>query len=93
MLDRARGRSVDFTVDLNKLKAVGNVVEPYLKPKWKVKWVTTRKQLKKLVEHLKKQDVISVDTETWGPVVLSDHLCLIQIGVPFKTSLKRDSAK
>jgi hypothetical protein len=38
--------------------------------------------LQELCKKLERAELFSVDTETWGPKVLSDQLCLIQISIP-----------
>lgn len=53
-----------------------------LKPIWPINHVRTERQLTQLVGKLNRADIFSVDTETWGPRVLSDKLCLIQISIP-----------
>jgi|GEM_PF-965035 len=53
-----------------------------LKPSWPITPVRTERQLAQLVAKLARAEVFSVDTETWGPRVLSDKLCLIQISIP-----------
>ncbi len=53
-----------------------------LKPAWPITHLHTPKQLEKLVLKLKRVSRFSIDTETWGPKVLSDELCLIQISIP-----------
>jgi len=53
-----------------------------LKPTWPITHVRTERQLAQLVTKLNRAEIFSVDTETWGPRVLSDKLCLIQISIP-----------
>lgn len=53
-----------------------------LKPTWPITHLHTPKQLAALAAKLERVDRFSVDTETWGPKVLSDQLCLIQISIP-----------
>lgn len=53
-----------------------------LRPTWPITHIHTPKQLVAIAEKLERVARFSVDTETWGPKVLSDQLCLIQISIP-----------
>jgi len=53
-----------------------------LKPRWPITHIRTPHQLGELVKKLSRAEEFGLDTETWGPKVLSDMLCLIQISIP-----------
>jgi ribonuclease D len=55
-----------------------------LKPSWPITHVRTPRQLAELAKKLSRAEEFGLDTETWGPKVLSDILCLIQVSIPLK---------
>lgn len=64
----------------------------FLKPSWPIESVRTQRQLESLCKKLNRAELFSVDTETWGPKVLSDQLCLIQISIPPEADRKASGA-
>lgn len=53
-----------------------------IKPTWDVEWIATDNRLEEISKILEKEDILSIDTETYGWQTGNEKLCLIQIGVP-----------
>jgi DNA polymerase I-like protein with 3'-5' exonuclease and polymerase domains len=49
---------------------------------WKYEWITAPAELQSIIETLKSEEFVSVDTETAGWQTGNEYLCLVQIGAP-----------
>ncbi|RMG43433.1 MAG: hypothetical protein D6719_03780 [Candidatus Dadabacteria bacterium] len=49
---------------------------------WDICWIDRPEELKKISKELLNEDLLSVDTETFGWQTGNEELCLVQIGIP-----------
>lgn len=52
------------------------------KRSWQYSWIKSEKELLRGISEMSEEEILGVDTETWGWQTGEEKLCLIQIGLP-----------
>jgi microsomal dipeptidase-like Zn-dependent dipeptidase len=83
--DPAREPSPFADASFNRA-SLSSALGPAVEPSWKIREINNTRAFNAFVKRLEKEQIFSVDTETWGPEGerLDRDLCLIQIGIPRK---------